>query len=148
MRNQGDGSRIARPITEYFFRKVLENKKLGIEKDAKFVKPAEMENEINSADILINDTDPNPGAEGNDQGVGTENDYLNNYDSPDTLGPESKPLPVEGDNKLPKKDTTKAIIKSPAIKKEDPNNKPIGSVTEEPEKKKGFFNRLLKKKND
>ncbi len=55
MRNQGDGSRIARPITEYFFRKVLANKKLGIEKDAKFVKPAEMENEINSADIIISE---------------------------------------------------------------------------------------------
>ena len=108
------------------------------------MKPAEMENEINSADIIISDTDPNPGAEGNDQGVGTEDDYFNNYDSPDTLGPESKPLPAEDNNKIPKKDTTK----SSAIKKEDPNNKPIGSAKEEPEKKKGFFKRLLKKKND
>ena len=148
MRNQGDGSRIARPITEYFFRKVLANKKLGIEKDAKFVKPAEMENEINSADIIISDSDPNPGAEGNDQGVGNEQDYYNDYDSPDTLGPESKPLPVEEDNKLPKKDTTKTITKSTAIKNEDPSIKPIGSATEEPEKKKGLLKRLLKKKND
>ena len=121
---------------------------MGIEKDAKFVKPAEMENEINSADIIISDSDPNPGAEGNDQGVGNEQDYYNDYDSPDTLGPESKPLPVEEDNKLPKKDTTKTITKSTAIKNEDPSIKPIGSATEEPEKKKGLLKRLLKKKND
>ena len=65
-----------------------------------------------------------------------------------TPGPESKPLPVEEDNKLPKKDTTKTITKSTAIKNEDPSIKPIGSATEEPEKKKGLLKRLLKKKND
>jgi penicillin-binding protein 1A len=149
MRNQGDGSRIARPITEYFFQKVLANKKLGIEKDAKFVKPAEMENEINSADILISDTDPNPGAEGNDQGVGDGQDYFNDYNydnSGDTLGPESKPIKNEDEKKPAKKDTTSTVIKSPA-KKEDTDSKPIGSVVEEPEKKKGILNKLLKKKN-
>ncbi len=43
IRNEGDGSRMARPICEYFFQKVLANKKLGFDKDAKFVKPAEMQ---------------------------------------------------------------------------------------------------------
>ena len=86
MRNQGDGSRIARPITEYFFKKVLANKKLGIEKDAKFVKPAELENEINSADIIISDTDPNPGAEGNDQGVGNERIIIYDYNARRYIG--------------------------------------------------------------
>ena len=68
---------MARPICEYFLKKVLADKKLGIDKDAKFVKPAELENEINSADIIISDSDPNPGAEGDDQGAGNEQDYQN-----------------------------------------------------------------------
>jgi penicillin-binding protein 1A len=141
MRNQGDGSYISRPITEYFFRKVLADKKLGIERDAKFVRPAELENEINSADIEISDTDPIPGAEGDDIGVGNENDY-NNYNSSDSIGPESKP--VEEDNKPAKKDT---IAKTP-VKKEDDNSKPIGSPVEEPKKKKGILKKIFGNKND
>ncbi len=137
MRNQGDGNAIARPITEYFFKKVLADKKLGIEKDAKFIKPAELENEINSADIIVSDSDPNPGAEGNDQGVGEENDY-NEY-GPDSLGPESKDYEDENNKKpvppptTPKKDS---VTKPAAIKKDDETVKPIGSAVEEPKKKK------------
>ena len=49
---------------------------LGIDKDARFVKPAELENEINSADIMdLIDKTPPPGGEGEDQGVGKEQDY-------------------------------------------------------------------------
>jgi penicillin-binding protein 1A len=140
MRNQGDGSRIARPITEYFFKKVLANPKLGIEKDARFVKPAELENEINSADIIISETDPTPAAEGDDEGVGNQEDY-ENY-GPDSIGPESKPL-KEDDNKKPsKKDST--FSKSP-IRKDD-DSKPIGSAVEQPEKKKGLLKRIFGKK--
>jgi penicillin-binding protein 1A len=139
IRNTGDGNRIARPICEYFFRKVLADKKLGIEKDAKFVKPAELENQINSADILISDSDPNPGAEGADQGVGNEQDYNSNTDS---IGPESKPL--QDDDKPVKKDT---VVKAP-IKKEEDNNKPIGAPVEEQKKKKGLLKRLFGKKDN
>lgn len=115
MRNQSDGNTIARPITEYFFRKVLADKKLGIEKSARFVKPAELENEINSADIIISDYDPSPAGEGLDQGVGNPEDY-NIYDA-DSIGAESKKY-SDDDTKLPpapKKDTA---IKTP-IKKEE-----------------------------
>jgi len=122
MRNQSDGNTIARPITEYFFKKVLADKKLGIEKDAKFVKPAEMENEINSADIIVSDYDPNPGAEGQDQGVGNPEDY-NNFES-DTIGPESQDYQdnESKDTKKPlKKDTA---IKVPIIKEEEPKTAP------------------------
>jgi penicillin-binding protein 1A len=139
LRNTGDGNRIARPICEYFFRKVLADKKLGIEKDAKFTKPAELENEINSADILISDSDPSPGAEGADQGVGNEQDYNNN----DSIGPESKPI-LDDDNKPVKKDT---VVKAP-IKKEDDNSRPIGAPAEEPKKKKGLLKRLFGKKDN
>lgn len=134
MRNQGDGSRIARPITEYFFRKVLADKKLGIDRDARFVKPAELENEINSADIMISDSDPNPAGEGEDQGVGDANDYGDG--DMDSLGPESKEY-LDEDNVKPapqqvKKDT---MPKAPA-RKNDETVKPIGSLVEEPKKKK------------
>ena len=119
MRNQSDGNTIARPISEYFFRKVLADKKLGIEKDAKFVKPAELENEINSADIIISDYDPSPAGEGVDQGVGNPEDY-NIYDA-DTLGAESKNYSDDDGTKAPpttpKKDTTS---KTP-LKKEEEN---------------------------
>jgi penicillin-binding protein 1A len=123
MRNQGDGNRIARPITEYFFKKVLADKKSGIEKSARFVKPAEMENEINSADnIPVSDYDPDPGAEGVDQGVGSQEDYETyEYDS---ISPESKNYPDDEnkDNKMPpKKDTvTKVPIKKEEEKKPTP----------------------------
>jgi penicillin-binding protein 1A len=139
MRNQGDGSRIARPIPEYFFKKVLADKKMGIDKDAKFVKPAELENEINSADILISDSDPSPGAEGVDQGVGNEQDY--NY-SNDSIGPESKVYKDDEDKVPPKKDT---VTKAP-IKKEEDNT--IGSKVDEPKKKKGLLKRMFGKKDN
>lgn len=122
MRNQSDGNTIARPITEYFFKKVLADKKLGIEKDARFIKPAELENEINSADIIVSDYDPNPGAEGTDQGVGNPEDY-NNYENYDSIGPESKDYSEDDTKKTPpppKKDTTT----KPPLKKEEENKTP------------------------
>lgn len=143
MRNQGDANAIARPIPEYFFRKVLADKRLGIERDAKFVKPAEMENEINSADIEISESDPDPAGQGMDQGSGTEDDY--NYNNADTLGPESKPVSDDGgDNKPVKKDT---VAKSP-VKKEDETSKPIGAPADEPKKKKGFLRKIFGGKNN
>jgi penicillin-binding protein 1A len=139
--NEGDGSRMARPICEYFFKKVLANKKLGIERDAQFVRPAELENEINSADIIISDSDPNPAGEGEDVGVGSEEDYYN-YDY-DTIGSESRVYKDEEETRPSKKDSSS---KSPA-KKDD--SKPIGSPVEEEKKKKGLFKKIFgKKEND
>ncbi len=137
MHNQGDGSRIARPIAEYFFQKVLADKKLGIEKDAKFIKPADLEEGPNNADIIISEQDPVPGAEGVDQGSGTEQDYqLNNNEY---ISPES--TPVKEDNQPAKKDT---VVNTP-VKKEEAG-KPIGSP-EDPKKKKGLLKRLFERKN-
>jgi penicillin-binding protein 1A len=139
MHNQGDGSRIARPIAEYFFQKVLADKKLGIEKDAKFIKPADLEEGPNNADIIISEQDPVPGAEGVDQGSGTEQDYqLNNNEY---ITPES--TPVKEDNQPVKKDSV--VTNSPAKKEGD--IKPIGSPQEDPKKKKGLLKRLFDRKN-
>ena len=142
IRNEGDGNRIARPICEYFFKKVLADKRLGIESDAKFVRPAEMENEINSADIIVSDSDPLPGSD--DQGVGNEDDYYNNYNKKtDSIGPESKPVSDE-DETPSKKDT----VTKKSLNKPDDKIKPIGSSVDEPKKKKGFLKKIFGKKDN
>ena len=137
IRNEGSGGfggAAARPIWEAFFKKVYADKTLGIEQDARFARPAQLENQVNSADIMEM-IDPNipPAAEGEDQGVGTEYDYQYNQDY---IGPESKPVP-EDDNK-PRKDTV--------TRKAD--GKAIGSPADEPKKKKGLLNRLFGRKED
>ncbi|MEO5564800.1 MAG: penicillin-binding transpeptidase domain-containing protein, partial [Chitinophagaceae bacterium] len=134
IRNEGAGgfgSAAARPIAEAFLQKVFADKSLAIEKDARFVKPAELENQINSADILEMIDNTAPAGQGEDLGVGTEQDYINN----DYIGPESKPV-VE-DSKI-KKDTGAERRTS---------EKPIGAPEDEPKKKKGFFNKIFGKKD-
>jgi penicillin-binding protein 1A len=136
IRNEGSGgfgSAAARPIAEAFLQKVYADKSLGIEKGAKFMKPAELENQINSADILDMIDNTAPAGQGEDLGVGTEQDYM----SHDYIGPESKPV-VEDDAKLK--------VDSPQMRKT--TDKPIGSPTDEPKKKKGFFNKLFGKKEE
>jgi len=134
--NGGFGGAAARPIWEAFFKKVYADKTLGIEKDAKFSRPAQLTNEINSADPLDMLDEFEPGAEGEDQGVGTEEDY--NYNN-GYIGPESKPLPPDEDNSRIKKDTPKS--NKPAT------TKPIGAPVEQPKKKKGIFQKIFGKKD-
>jgi len=126
------GGSVARPIWEAFFKKVYADKTLGIDLDAKFAKPAEMENEINSADIMDMIENVEPGAQG-DNPAPSENDYKINEGY---IGPESK-APVDEDSKPVKKDTSATIT----------DTKPIGAPVEEPKKKKGFLRGLFKKKD-
>ncbi len=116
MRNTSDGNTIARPITEYFFKKVLANKKLGIDRDAKFVKPEEMEKEVGDADIYVSDRDPSPAAQGTDQGIDAS-DYGYDEENADSIGAESQNYEDnnEKNKPVPKQDTA---AKSPA-KKDD-----------------------------
>ena len=143
IRNEGEGSRMARPICEFFLGKVLSDAKTGIEREARFVVPAEMGQYMNSADILLNAEENMPGAEGQDMGAGSEEDY--NYQPTEYIGPESTPV-AEEDKKPqapPKKDT---LLKSnPATV---PKGTPIGAPKEEPAKKKGLFNRVRNNNND
>ena len=133
----GFGGAAARPIWEAFFKKIYADKSLGIDRDAKFVMPADYDNQINSADFMPTETDPDPEAEGEDQGVGTADDY--NY-----IGPESKP--VVDDEKKPSKKNSSDNQSSSDKKKSD--GKPIGSPTEEPKKKKGILRKIFGKKED
>jgi len=85
IKNQGDGSRMARPICEYFFGRVLADNRTGIEKAARFLIPENLSVEMNAADIIISDTDPLPGATGENTGAGTVDDYDDPLDpEPDT----------------------------------------------------------------
>ena len=139
--NLGYGGRAAMPIWEIFYRKVYGDKTLGIDKDARFVKPADYDNRINSADIIPIDMDINPGAEGEDQGVGTGDDYnLSN----DYIGPESKPVVDDEDPNSSKKDS--ASKKNQDRKKSE--SKPIGSQVDEPKKKKGILKKIFGKKEE
>lgn len=139
IRNEGSGGfggAAARPIWENFFKKVYADKKLGIDRDAKFVKPAQMDNEMFSADASLIDVEAEPGAQAEDMGVGTEEGY--------DLPAESRPfVDEEAPATTPKKDTTQK--KAP---KKDPDSKPIGSATDEPRKKKGLFKKLFGKKEE
>ncbi|HSU26824.1 MAG TPA: transglycosylase domain-containing protein [Chitinophagaceae bacterium] len=139
IRNEGDGARMARPIWEYFFKKVYADKTLGIDREARFVKPADLGDEIFSADPteMISNIPP-PGAEGEDVGVGKEKDYdfTNEY-----IGHESKP--VKDDENKSKPDTA---TKSP-VKKEDENKSLNPPTQPETKKKKGLFQRLFGKKD-
>ncbi|RZM21439.1 MAG: penicillin-binding protein, partial [Pedobacter sp.] len=140
IRNEGAGGfggAAARPIWEAFFKKVYADKSLGIEKDARYIKPAELENQINSADVIPTLVDPDPAGQGDDQGVGDGSDY--NINNGNYIPPESKPVVDEETNKPVKKDSAN---KAPE-KKTD--GRPIGSA-DEPKKKKGFLDRLFSKK--
>ena len=140
----GYGGQAARPIWEAFFKKVYADKSLGIDKEAIFAKPADLINELNSADPLeVNPYAPPPGAEGEDMGIGGADDY-----GLDTsfryMKPESKP-PVD-DETAPKKNVKKDTVVTTAPK--------IGAPQEEKKKKKkilGIFGRKdeeEKKSND
>lgn len=128
----GFGGAAARPIWEAFFAKVYADKSLGIEKSARFVKPAQLDNEINSADFIPQDLEIEPTAQGQDQGIGTADDY--NY-----IPPESTPV-IDEDAQPVRKDSSKQ-------RSRDAEVKPIGSPNDEPKKKKGFLRKIFGKKD-
>jgi penicillin-binding protein 1A len=130
---RGYGGTAARPIWESFYKKVYADKKLGIDKDARFSKPDDLELEMNSADPLnLLDQIPPPAAEGEDQGVGNEEDF--EIQKPrEYIGPESKP--VKDDDKKPQKE--EPIVSEPVK---------IGEREKDTVKKKNIFQKIFGKK--
>jgi penicillin-binding protein 1A len=126
---QGYGGTAARPIFQAFFKKAMNDKNLGLDKQATFPIPADLQNEITNADIM--EIIPNENnASGEDQNMNAD-DYTLDTTSYQNMKPESE-KPVEDlQKKEPKKDTI--------------SNKPIGSATkpEEKKEKKGFFKKLF-----
>jgi penicillin-binding protein 1A len=138
---KGYGGYAARPIWEYFMKKVYADKTLGLDKSAVFVQPENMDNEILSADpyAILSELPP-PGAEGADVGAGSSQDYENT----EYIGPESQKIPDE--EPAAKKDTLKANPKKEETTTD--NTKPIGAPAEEKKKKKGLLRRLFDKKDN
>jgi penicillin-binding protein 1A len=131
---RGYGGTAARPIWESFYKKVYADKKLGIDRDARFSKPDDLELEMNSADPLnLLDAIPPPAAEGEDQGVGNESDF-EIIKTREYIGPESKPV-TDDKEKKSKKDTTDN--QAPAVR---------SVITTGRKKKKGIFNKILERK--
>lgn len=108
----GQGSSVALPVWAYFYDKVSKDKNLAIDTRSQFVKPESLTNEII---YDWNNTTPlELGAEGEDMGNGSEQDYGDF--KPEDIKPESV-IPVQTDtskNKKPpvkpKKDSLKAIM--------------------------------------
>jgi penicillin-binding protein 1A len=125
------GGTAARPIWQSFFRKVYNDKSLAIDRNAEFVKPADLQNEINNADMMriIDETVPS------DDNTGTNADEYT-LDSSHNIPAESQ-APIDENapiqkNTNPKKDTAK-------------KNTKIGEMnqTDQKPEKKGFFKRLF-----
>ncbi len=131
---QGYGGTAARPIWQAFFKKALEDKNLGLNKEAEFIKPADLENEITNADIMEIIPNSMEDAAGDNTNMDAD-DYTFDTTSYGNMKPESER--PESDNapapKEPKKDTStrKPVADNNATK------------PEEKKEKKGFFKKLF-----
>ncbi|RYZ55638.1 MAG: penicillin-binding protein [Sphingobacteriales bacterium] len=127
----GEGGQAARPIYEYFFKKVLADKTLGLDRQAKFPEPENMNIEY---DYRLINTQPVQN-ESNESGNGDADEYLSTPDA-GNVPPESKQQMEE----------LKVLEEATGKKKQTPAVKPA----EEPEEKKkkgGFLRRIFKKKD-
>ncbi|MBA2745698.1 MAG: transglycosylase domain-containing protein, partial [Flavisolibacter sp.] len=136
------GGTAARPIWQSFFKKVFDDKTLGIDRNAEFIKPADLENEINNADMMRIIDEPQPVDE---EWGNSADDY--SLDTSYRIPAESKPpaddekkdgtnIKKDGNNNN-KKDTTK---KTPKIGQAPP--------PDEKKEKKGIFRKIFGKKEN
>lgn len=139
LKMQGDGARIAMPEWAYFFDKVYNDKTLGIDPQARFVKPAAADNPA-ILDWSNPDLNKIPDAEGEYVGNGNEDDF-SNLAPVNNIGPESKQLTDE--EKSVVNEAKKDNKEKPAVEK-NPAIVPVDTVVK---KKKGFFQRLFERKD-
>lgn len=128
---QGYGGTAARPIFQAFFKKTLDDKSMGYDKQAEFIKPADLENEITTADIYEIIPDDVGDAEGVNMDMNAD-DYTLDTTSYQYMKPESKKPVEEQPVKENKRDTSG---KKPAA------NKP--AKPEETKNKKNFLKRIF-----
>jgi len=136
--NLGMGGQAARPIWEYFFAKAFADNTLGLNKKAKFVQPENMKSDMMYDYMNIIDKTLPPGAEGDNQGNGNANQYL------DTSTPK---IPL--DSKL--SNDEEKVLKEATRNNDRPgvNNLTVTDADKKPppKKKDGFFKRLFGGKN-
>jgi penicillin-binding protein 1A len=135
----GFGAQAARPIWEYFYNKVLADKSLGIDRQAKFVQPENMRSKMYDYQMLIEKTAP-PGAEGANEGNGKANQYIDN--SAPTVPLDSKLTPDE--QKILKEATTEKSNSQGSVKITVTD----AQQQQPPKKKQGFFKRLFGNKKE
>ena len=73
---QDDGGHVARPIWESFFSKVLADKSLGLDRDARFTRPDSLAQSKQYGYQNVLDKNAVPGAAGADQGNGKAGQYI------------------------------------------------------------------------
>lgn len=133
---QGYGGTAARPIFQAFYKKALNDKNIGLDKQATFPVPADLENQITNADIMeiIPEYDD---ASGDNQDMNAD-DYTLDTTSFQNMKPESEKPVIETEK--PKNDP----------RRDTGNRKsttPIGAPQDEKKEKKGFLGGLFKKKD-
>lgn len=136
----GEGNRTALPIWGYFFDRVLNDKALGISKEAKFVQPESMKVEtFLDYEDFANKYRNEPDAENTDAGNGTSADYDDPVLVPETnVGPESQLSDLEQKVIQEAKTETKPDTKKPADDKKplaDKDKKPLPANKTDDKKK-------------
>jgi penicillin-binding protein 1A len=134
----GQGSAAALPIWAYFFQKVLADKTLGIDRNAKFSKPEVMSNDVIFDYMTTINAHSSAPAAGEDVGNGTSEDYIIPDAQPEDIGAESD-IPVE--KAKPGGQTAPADVPAVQDTKPEPQQQPE-------EKKGGFFRNLFRKKKN
>jgi penicillin-binding protein 1A len=128
----GEGGQAARPIYEYFFKKALADKTLGLDRQAKFPEPENMKVEY---DYRLINTQPVQN-ESNESGNGNADEYLST--------PDAGNVPVDSKQSM---EESKVLEEAKGKKKDNPEVKPPVQDEDEKKKKGGFFKRLFKKKD-
>ncbi|RYG02451.1 MAG: penicillin-binding protein, partial [Chitinophagaceae bacterium] len=86
----GEGGQAARPIYEYFFKKALADKTLGLDRQAKFPEPENMKVEFDYRSLAVQPAEN----ESNESGNGSADSYLSTPDA-GNVPVESKEVPDE-----------------------------------------------------
>ncbi|HTE23238.1 transglycosylase domain-containing protein [Flavitalea sp.] len=128
----GEGGQAARPIYEYFFKKALADKTLGLDRQAKFPEPENMKVEY---DYRLINTQPVQN-ESNESGNGNADEYLST--------PDAGNVPVDSKQSM---EESKVLEEAKGKKKDNPEVKPPAQEEDDKKKKGGFFKRLFKKKD-
>jgi penicillin-binding protein 1A len=117
----GQGSSAALPIWAYFYEKVLRDPNIvGVDPNATFVKPDVLKTDYNFDQL--NGIEPKLGAEGEDIGNGTSQDYAPADIKPEDIKPESEMLPDDNSKTTtpPAKVPENKSGTSPAVKPPQP----------------------------
>jgi len=133
--DEGQGSRAALPIWAYFFSKAFKDPTLGLERNAKFVAPESMSNDV-IYDYMNSPNTVAPGAQGEDIGNGSSDDY--------SIPLDIEPEEIKAESDLPKEKVKPGVptVEDKPVKKPEAEN-----PTTEPKEKKGFLRGIFGKKD-